>query len=387
MALSELHLALIGAGAAGVLMVWGYNVWQDRKHRKTAERIFNSGKPDALAGSGETAPTAQGIGDERVEPTFDPLPESVPEQQAAPATGTVEEFVAPEVEAAPIGESAPAPAIPADDTDPIVDCALRFSAATPIAAPILYSIQRSWSGDISKPINWYARGGETGTWQAIHADSTGSHREWCAALQLVDRRGAVSDGELTRFLEGVAALAQQTGATLETGRDAEELAAHAQALDQFCAGVDIQFVLHVVDATGGTFPGTKLRGLAEAAGMVLEGDGLFHARDEAGGEAFSLGNLGPERFDADSLRSLSTPGVTFSIDVPRVSDGKAAFERMLGASRQLAGAMDGVLVDAQRAPLADAMIAAIRAKIVELQQRMRDGGIDPGSRRALRLFS
>jgi NAD-dependent DNA ligase len=56
--------------------------------------------------------------------------------------------------------------------------------------------------------------------------------------------------------------------------------------------------------------------------------------------------------------------------VPRVSDGKAAFERMLGASRQLAGAMDGVLVDAQRAPLADAMIAAIRAKIVELQQRM-----------------
>jgi FtsZ-interacting cell division protein ZipA len=73
--------------------------------------------------------------------------------------------------------------------------------------------------------------------------------------------------------------------------------------------------------------------------------------------------------------------------VPRVSDGKAAFERMLGASRQIAGAMDGVLVDAQRAPLADAMIAAIRAKIVELQQRMRDGGIDPGSPRALRLFS
>jgi FtsZ-interacting cell division protein ZipA len=121
-------------------------------------------------------------------------------------------------------------------------------------------------------------------------------------------------------------------------RDTEELAAHAQALDQFCAGVDIQFVLHVVDATGGTFPGTKLRGLAEAAGMALEGDGLFHARDEAGGEAFSLGNLGPERFDADSLRSLNTPGVTFSLDVPRVSDGKAAFERMLGAARQIAGA-------------------------------------------------
>jgi FtsZ-interacting cell division protein ZipA len=79
--------------------------------------------------------------------------------------------------------------------------------------------------------------------------------------------------------------------------------------------------------------------------------------------------------------------VTFSIDVPRVSDGRAAFERMLGVARQLAGALGGVLVDAQRAPLADAMIAAIRAKTIELQQRMRDGGIDPGSPRALRLFS
>jgi hypothetical protein len=33
------------------------------------------------------------------------------------------------------------------------------------------------------------------------------------------------------------------------------------------------------------------------------------------------------------------------------------------------------------------MIAAIRAKTAELQQRMNDGGIVPGSVRALRLFS
>lgn len=386
MALSELHLALIGAGTAGVLLVWGYNVWQDRKHRKTAERIFSGGKTDTLAeGAAATAP-GEGFGAERVEPTFDVMPEPEAADSDALTAATADDVVV----AAAAPEAADATAVlaaPSDDTDPIIECALRFSATTPIAAPILHSIQRSWSGEVSKPIRWQARGGDAGAWQAINADSTGSHREWCAALQLVDRRGAASDDEIACFLGGVASLAQQTGAILETTRDASELAAHAQALDQFCAGVDIQFVLHVVDATGGTFPGTKLRGLAEAAGLVLEGDGLFHARDEAGGEAFSLGNLGPETFDAESLRNLATHGVTFSIDVPRVSDGKAAFERMLGASRQLAGAMGGVLVNAQRAPLADAMIAAIRAKIVELQQRMRDGGIDPGSRRALRLFS
>ncbi len=68
-------------------------------------------------------------------------------------------------------------------------------------------------------------------------------------------------------------------------------------------------------------------------------------------------------------------------------DGVLAFDRMLAVARQLAGSLDGVLVDAQRAPLSDAMIAAIRAKTAELQQRMRDGGIVPGSALALRLFS
>jgi hypothetical protein len=49
--------------------------------------------------------------------------------------------------------------------------------------------------------------------------------------------------------------------------------------------------------------------------------------------------------------------------------------------------LGGVLVDAQRAPLADAMVDAIRAKTAELQQRMREADIVPGSPRALRLFS
>ena len=80
-------------------------------------------------------------------------------------------------------------------------------------------------------------------------------------------------------------------------------------------------------------------------------------------------------------------GLTLSLDVPRVTDGKFAFDRMLATARQLAGALGGVLVDAQRAPLADAMIDAMRAKTGELQARMTEAGIVPGSVRALRLFS
>jgi hypothetical protein len=129
----------------------------------------------------------------------------------------------------------------------------------------------------------------------------------------------------------------------------------------------------VVEAGGGVFAGTKLRGVAEAAGLALEGDGVFRARDDDGGELFTVANLGAERLEADSIKSLATHGLTLSLDVPRVTDGKLAFDRMLATARQLAGALGGVLVDAQRAPLADAMIDAIRAKTGELQARMNDG--------------
>ena len=385
MALSELHIALIGAGVAGVLMVWGYNLWQDRKHRKTAERIFSGGAGDAMeaapAPAPELAPAAERheptLGVEAAEDFVSPVPEPITEHDEVPAA-----YPAPTSDVAAATDGPPAGGI-----DDIADLTLRFSAAAPIAAPIVYSVQRGWAGDISKPVSWLARGGDGGRWRPIMADDEGGYREWAVGVQLVDRRGPLGEGELAAFVAGVQALAQQTGAALDALPDLDEIAANANSLDQFCAAVDIQFVLHVVDATGGTFAGTKLRGLAEAAGLALEADGLFHARDEAGGELFSLGNLGSEGFNAESLRTMATHGLTFSLDVPRVSDGRAAFEKMLGAARQIAGALNGVLVDAQRAPLADAMIAAIRAKTVELQQRMRDGGIDPGSPRALRLFS
>jgi FtsZ-interacting cell division protein ZipA len=102
---------------------------------------------------------------------------------------------------------------------------------------------------------------------------------------------------------------------------------------------------------------------------------------------FTVANLGAERLEADSIKSLATHGLTLSLDVPRVTDGKLAFDRMLATARQLAGVLGGVLVDAQRAPLADAMIDAIRARTGELQARMNEAGIAPGSTRALRLFS
>lgn len=388
MAISELQIALIGAGAVAVGMVWGYNAWQDRKHRKAAEQIFKGGQDDALldgqpAGKAAVSPAAEHFRrepGERYEPRFGDG-ESVAEE-AADSAGDEIAAAADQSQ----DEPEPQPVLPVECADSIVDCVLALTAATPVPAPAVWAMQNAWAGELSKPLHWLVRNEADGVWRQVDAHDSGRYLEWVAALQLADRRGPVSDGEVARFFDGVQQVARQSAAELELpSRSATVL--RADRLDQFCAGVDIQFVLHVVEALGGVFQGTKLRGVAEAAGLALEADGVFRARDEAGGELFTVANLGPERLDAESIKSLATHGLTLSLDVPRVTDGVAAFDRMLATARQLAATLGGELVDAQRVPLSVAMIDAIRARTAELQQTMRDGGIAPGGIRALRLFS
>lgn len=391
MVISELQIALIGAGAAAIAIVWAYNAWQETKHRKTADKIFKGGQGDALLGDEPAAPADDGRREpmERHEPSFS-APENEPsdveadpEAQAPIAAPAAEPAATPRAEAP---RFAAASDLPGEFADNVADCVLRFSAAEPVPAPAVWAIQNAWTAELSRPLRWLAQGEAGGDWQAVDAHDTGRYRNWAVALQLADRRGPVSDGELARFFDGIAQLALQTGATLELPSRGETVL-RAAALDEFCAGVDIQFVLHVVETSGGVFAGTKLRGVAEAARLALEPDGMFRARDAAGGELFTVANLGNERLDPESIKSLATKGLTLSLDVPRVVEGPQAFDRMLATARQLASALGGALVDAQRAPLADAMINAIRAKTTELQARMRDGGIAPGSPRALRLFS
>jgi hypothetical protein len=276
--------------------------------------------------------------------------------------------------------------MPAEFADPVADCVLHLVATDALPAPAVWAMQNTWAGDLSKPLHWLVRNDDDGSWRRVDAHDSGRHRAWAVALQLVDRRGPVSDSELGRFFDGVQQLAQQTSAALELPSRGDTVI-RAGKLDEFCASVDIQFVLHVVEASGGVFAGTKLRGVAEAAGLTLEADGVFRARDANGGELFTVANLGTERLDADSIRSLATHGLTLSLDVPRVANGVVAFDRMLATAKQITGSLGGVLVDAQRAPLSDVMIAAIRAKTAELQRRMCDAGITPGSIRAQRLFS
>ena len=160
---------------------------------------------------------------------------------------------------------------------------------------------------------------------------------------------------------------------------------NATELDRFCADVDVQIGVNVV-ARDGQFEGRAIHAVAEKHGLRLGADGAYHMVD---GEhsVFTVANLESGRFSPESLKGLVTRGLTLVIDVPRVANGGAAFDRMMKMATTLAGELGGDVVDDNRAPFGAEAAAIIRGQIGQFQSRMADHDIPAGSPLALRLFS
>jgi hypothetical protein len=362
MVISELQLAILAVGIAAVIGVFAYNKWQERRFREQSERGFAGEHADVLL-EGTPAPPAGG-GGERIEPVDASL-------SAAPEAP--DEAVAP----------APEPEMPL--VHPAADCVARFEAAEPIAAPQLWQAVQETMAGIDRPVRWLGWNENRKTWQLLQAHTAIACRQWRAVLQLADRRGAVSEAGIEGFRRALQQLGDRFMAVDLPQR--EQLRQRAAEIDRFCAGVDVQIAIHVVANDAAGFPGTKLRGIAEAAGMALEEDGMFHARDDAGHQLFTMGNLEPALFTAEGMAELTSHGLTLSLDVPCVTSGGAAFGSMVTAARQLAAGLNGSVVDDNRAALTQKALDVIRAKIVEFQDVMSKRGIAAGSATALRLFA
>jgi len=366
--LSELQLSLLAIGLIAIVVVWGYNFWQERKHRKQAQRIFSAEQSDVLMLKQEGDAPEQSDTNavftgttERIEPVMPPFAEDV-------------------VDVPPPAVFAGTPA------DELVDCVVYLNITEPITAPQFWMAQQQVLGVLAGRLRWFGMDEDNGEWRQMDAHDAASYRRLLGALQVADRNGPVDADDLDLFAAGVHQLADNFSAHFEMPAMPEVLA-HAQALDEFCAAVDWRLAINLVHCNGLTLPLAGISQLAEAAGLRLGNDHVFHATDGAGQTLFTLADLGGLPFAGEALHGLTTSGVTLTIDVPNVADGSTVFDRMLNFARHLVTALDAALVDDQRMAISDAALAMIRAKIDEFQQKMTEHDIPAGSRRALRLYS
>jgi FtsZ-interacting cell division protein ZipA len=169
--------------------------------------------------------------------------------------------------------------------------------------------------------------------------------------------------------------------------DLHEAYAQALALDEFCAEVDVMIGINIISRDGGALTGAKIRVLAESSGFRLGADGMFSYRNDNNAVLFYLSNFEPAPFLPDTIRTLTTHGITFLLDVPKVAKGEMVFDQMVRLAGNFADTLGGIMVDDNRVPLNDNGIQKIKQQLIAIESRMSSRHIPAGGEIALRLFA
>jgi len=421
--MGELQIALLILGAMIIIAVIVYNRVQESRFRARAEDAFAPPEKEALMEAPAPRPTH-----ERIEPQFQsadvpvhdpqeprasivlpPTPEEVETARAVVKTSFESEREEDEraledvetdaqaVSASPAiaePELVPVPASTAPAVAPVHEPAgqpvedplsyvARISAHEPLPAAAVEQMLRSMIGQTGRvQVEGRAAGG---VWSAVEAGRVPPDlREVRAALQLVDRRGMVTQHDIAQFQSAVARCAGTARASSDLPQ-AEPFLQRARDLDRFCAEVDVVVGMNVVAPRGRPFAGTRVRGLIEAAGFKSD-ESRFVYLDNANNVRFSLENQDQSELTADALRNSQVHGLTLLLDVPRQPDGLATFNQMVQVGRQLAQSLGGTLVDDNGAPVTDAGLEQIRNQLRAIYRTMESRGMPPGSALAGRLF-
>jgi hypothetical protein len=272
-----------------------------------------------------------------------------------------------------------------DLLDPRLEFVVAMELVESIPVMQILHSQRDVLQRLNKPVHWVGFNERTREWERLLPDSNLSIRRLRIGLQLVNRLGPVSPSDVAIFGNAVQALADELMAVADM--PPSRVLDQAMELDQFCAAVDLEIGVNLVSRAG-AFSGTKIRALAEAAGMVLGGNGWFTRHDDAGRVQFSLQNYETTPFSPEALRTMTTHGLTFLLDVPRVDHGERVFVQMTELAKRFAETLQGALVDDNRQPLSDAQLDHIRREFIgKPQATMAEYGIPAGSAQAQRLFS
>ncbi|PTN12638.1 cell division protein ZipA C-terminal FtsZ-binding domain-containing protein [Nitrosomonas aestuarii] len=240
--------------------------------------------------------------------------------------------------------------------------------------------------DFNKPLVWFGQREKAGSWEEIaHTENT-DYINLKGCLLLADRSGPISEIDLSIFRDTVQDFATQIGAEAKCP---DIVPAHEQAiqLDKFCADVDVMIGINIISKDEGAFIGTKIRALAEASGFKLESDGLFKYRDENNQVLFTLTNYESEAFIPESMKALTTHGVTFLLDVPQVSNGEKVFDQMTHLAKIFSNTLGGIMVDDNRVPLSENGLSRSKQQLINIQNSMKENNIIAGSSNALKLFN
>jgi FtsZ-interacting cell division protein ZipA len=445
--MTSLQIILAVVGIVFVVAVVAYNLWQERKYRKEATRLFSTKREDILLGESVStenqgnysilpeADRDDGAGwrlhqatradrvemrdrfeEPRGEGRFDTPAEAeepaaprglggVPEPRAASplpiqVEGPIRSIEDDDLVMPTHATTVPPPRAPAPPPPPParaietgrfqpesgLDEQIEYIARLRFAQPSLTAYAALLEGvrRLGKPVR--AMGKRPGEgWEPLGAHTSNAYEALEFGILLADRNGALTGEQLERFCRLLYDFAAAQGGAVSCP-DKQSALQSARDMDAFCMEVDVLIGLTVQARENQPFQGAEIHRLAAEAGLRLGRDGVFHLMDAQGHALYSLANQ-EERPFVDGGGDLVTHGVTLLFDVPRVRDGLTVFDRMTGLGLRLAESLGGSLVDDNGRQVNQDNLQRDRKRLGDYYARMRERGIEAGGERALRLFA
>jgi FtsZ-interacting cell division protein ZipA len=375
--MSDLQISLIIIGIIIIAGVALFNWVQQLRYRRKIQAAFNHEHDDVLLDKINISDT-----NERIEPK---LNKSILSEIQ---TDLAEQVTQPEVTRETPSLTPTGPTTPDFDSKSnyIVNITPGPNSNIPYTqiSPLL---QKGFN--FGKPLYWLGKKQENEPWEEItikNGTENDGYISLKGCLQLADRSGPISEVNLSKFRD----MAQDFVSKIDATVDCPDIVTsyeQAVILDKFCAEVDVMIGINIISKDNGAFVGTKIRALAEASGFKLDTtDGLFKYRDDNDQIFFTLTNYESAPFLPNNMKTLTTHGITFLLDVPRVANGERVFDQMTHLAKIFSNTLGGILVDDNRVPLSDNGIARSKQQLVDIQLSMQKQNMSAGSQSALRLF-
>jgi hypothetical protein len=351
--MSDLQIGLIALGVLFILLVLGFNWWQDRRVRRRMQVHFPGSEQDPLLGSDAALPGA---------------PATSGGRRREPGIGAASEATVP-------------PSADADDLqepDPACEVVIDVRFGAPVRGTDLLPVLQGLHRVGRKPVRMFAETDTRRHRSRLHAEE--SYASVQLAVLLANRSGPLTGIEWSQAWSRAEALSERFEGTIE-GPDTQAVLERAAKLDDTCAALDTQVGLTLVLAEPRA--AADVIGTALGLGFMVDGARLAWLSPH-GQVCFTL-----SRADGAPLEAGTgdTDRLNLLLDVPCSPTDPRAFGRMVDVGRDLAGRLGAELVDDHGKPLGEGADAVIDERLQVLFGQLEQAGLTAGGERALRVFS
>jgi hypothetical protein len=354
--MSELQIYLIVIGAAIIVLLLGFNWFQDRRVRRRMQAQMPVIEQDPLLGESFAA------GEARREPGL----------------GGAQSFSqASAVSALSLANQHPDAAADEQGPDPSTEVVIEITFQGPMLGEDLLPLLQPLRSAGRKAVRVFAQDTEGQLDLRLHAG--GQYVAVHIAVLLANRSGALSAIEWSQIWNRAQSLADQLESNIE-GPDQQDVLDAASRLDDTCAALDTQVGLTLL--LGSMRSVSEVTAAAQAMGFVPFNGGLVWLGDY-GLVCFSLSRADAESFDAGMA---SVDRLSMLLDVPCSPVDTRAFAKMSEVGFELARRIGGELVDDQLRPLQHGGEVAIDEKLMTLYSQLEKAGFAAGSPRTRRIF-